>query len=264
MADYTNFGNENSQSTKVKRVLSTKAVNLGRVFGYMALAILATAVFTGLFGYLIWTVCECVKTPTGIYANYDAYLGFAIGAIVPAIGMIVCSILAGAFSFKHRQSSRSVLIPFAIYAICVGYVLALIIPFIPFEVLAVSLGASLVVFGSLALVGLVSKGNMNPLMTLAGGLMSGIFLICLMNLIFIWFVPSVVVDVFFWIISLGIFVVLMLTTIWDVWHIKTIAEQNELTPNLTLFLAFRLYVDFIAIFIRILYYVLIIYSRHSN
>lgn len=264
MADYTNFDNNSSAPIKEKRTfVNSTAVNMTKVFGYMALGILVTAVFTGLFSWLVWTFCECSKAGEYIYlGNENAYLGFTIGGIVPLIGMIVCSVLAGSFSFKHRDTSRSVAIPFVLYALCIGYLLALIVPFVPFEVLAISLGASIVVFGALALVGLVSKGNMNPLMYLAGGLMSGIFVICLINLILIWFVPSVVVDALFWAISLGIFVVLMLTTIWDVWHIKTIVEQNDSTPNMTLFFAFRLYVDFIAIFIRILYFVLIMYSRN--
>lgn len=264
MADYSNF-DSNTPRVKEKRVIASSTFNLAKVFGYMALGIIATAIFTAIFGLIIWNVCGCVKSGNYIYIdNYDAYIGFAIGGIIPIIGMLVCSILAGSFSFKHKAHSRSVLIPFSIYTACIGYGFGLTFPFLPFEVIAISLGASILVFGVLAIIGLISKGNMNPLMYLAGGLMSGLFIISLFNLILIWFVPAVVVDALFWILSLGIFTVLMLTTIWDVWHIKTIVSQNDTTPNLTLFLAFRLYVDFIAIFIRILYYVLILYSRNRN
>ena len=236
MADYTNFDNNSTPIKEKKQFVNTTAYNMAKVFGYMAIGILITAVFTGLFGWLIYSTCECVRVGEYIEMyNFDAYIGFTVGGIVPLIGMLVCSILAGSFSFKHRQQSRSVAIPAVIYCACIGYLFGLIFPFLPFEVIAISLGASIVVFASLALVGLVSKGNMNPLMYLAMGLLSGIFIISIINLILMWFVPTVVVNASFWIVSLGIFVVLMLTTIWDVWHIKTIVSQNDTTPNLTLF-----------------------------
>lgn len=263
MADYTNFGNQTP--IKEKKTISSTAINMGRVFGYMALAILATCVFTGIFGFIIWTLCECSYiAPNVISVNYDKYLGFVAGGIVPLILMIVCSILAGSFAFKQSSKSRSVLIPFTLYAISIGYVFGLIFPFIPYEIILIALGSSVLVYGLLALIGTFAKGNMNPLMMCAGGLLSGIFIISLINMIFIWFVPTVVVDWLFWVVSLGIFAVLMLTTIWDVWHIKTIVSQNNTTPNMTLFLAFRLYVDFIAIFMRILYYLLIIFGRNNK
>ena len=65
-----------------------------------------------------------------------------------------------------------------------------------------------------------------------------------------------------WIVSLLIFAFLMLVTLYDVHRIKKIAEagagQNN---NLTYYCAYILYSDFIAILIRVIYYVAMISGR---
>lgn len=246
----------NNFTQKAKRGLSVGTVNLGKIFGYMTLGILCTGVFSVLFGWLFSYLINNIP---------DSLIFVYIGAFVASIGTLICSFLAGALSFSSRNKvkSRSVAIPFAIYSILIGYLFGLICFAIPFEVLAVTFGITVVVFGSLTLVGLLAKGNMNPLLYVSGALIFGCLMMGLTNWILWLFFPSLV-NVFFWITSFVIFAALMLTTIWDVWQIKTISSQYENTPNLTLFCAFRLYCDFIAIFIRLLTFVLYIYGRNRN
>ena len=65
-----------------------------------------------------------------------------------------------------------------------------------------------------------------------------------------------------WIVSLLIFAFLMLVTLYDVHRIKRIAETGAGNDNnLTYYCAYILYSDFIAILIRVIYYVAMISGR---
>ena len=61
-----------------------------------------------------------------------------------------------------------------------------------------------------------------------------------------------------WIVSLAIFAFLMLMTMWDVARINKIAEKGaEGGNNLIYYCAYILYSDFIALLVRVIYYVAI-------
>lgn len=65
----------------------------------------------------------------------------------------------------------------------------------------------------------------------------------------------------YWVISFAIFAAMMFITIFDIWNIKKITERGEMSTNLELYCAFTLYVDFIYILIRIIYFLILIYGK---
>lgn len=253
--------NKNKSNPEVEVVnnqptLSSTAINLGKIFGYMTLAILLTGIasigFAFLIGYVFSSNNEIARTTLLVFT----FIAFIV--------MIVCSFLAGALSFAKsvNPKSRAVAIPFALYAICFGYLFGFIVLVVPWEVLAISFGVTAVVFGTLSLIGLFTKSNLNPLLWVSMGLLFGALLMTGLNFLMMLFFPEISI-MFLWIITFVIFAAIMLSTIWDVWNIKQIASAYINTPNVTLYCAFRLYCDFIVLFIRILYFVLIIFSRRD-
>ena len=67
-----------------------------------------------------------------------------------------------------------------------------------------------------------------------------------------------------WIVSLIVFAFLMLVTLYDVNRIKKIAETGaQQDNNLTYYCAYILYSDFIAILIRVVYYLAIFAGKRK-
>ena len=262
-----NNGVHVGHNSNERQELSSKTLNLTKVFGYMAIAILLTAILSIGSSFLIQAVGGITKENdyTLLINNINGFVGLIIGAVIALIGTTVCSIVCGALTVtrSHKAKSHAVFVPFAIYVLCIGYLFGFIVLAVPWQALAVSFGISALVYGLLALIGLISKGNLNPLLWVSMGLMSGILLLVLTNFILLLLVPALITPLW-WVVSIAIFIVLILTTIWDVWNIKNIASYGEMTPNLSAFCAFRLYCDFIAIFLRILYFVLLIFGRSKR
>ena len=67
-----------------------------------------------------------------------------------------------------------------------------------------------------------------------------------------------------WVVSLMVFAFLMFVTMYDVYRIKKIAEggaaQNN---NLVYYCAYILYSDFIALLVRVIYFVAIIFGKRK-
>jgi FtsH-binding integral membrane protein len=60
-----------------------------------------------------------------------------------------------------------------------------------------------------------------------------------------------------WLISFGIFGVVLLFVAYQVWYVKQISDSGDITTAQAMFLAFSLYVSFINIFLRVLRYLAI-------
>ena len=65
----------------------------------------------------------------------------------------------------------------------------------------------------------------------------------------------------YWLITIAIFVLIMLVTFVDLYRMKKIADSGQMSNNMSLYFAFIMYTDFINIFIRVLYFLIIIYSK---
>ena len=113
----------------------------------------------------------------------------------------------------------------------------------------------------MALIALLSKGRLNGLAIAAMGLFFGAAILSLVLWMMMLF--GVFSGTLYWIVSLATFAAVMLITIWDMARIKAIAQQGEMTKNISLYCAFVLYNDFIYIFLRILRIVLIVFARRN-
>ena len=232
--------------------VSGSGIAVARVFGYLGVALLITAGISLGLGVLFYNLFG-----SGEAVAESAATTYIIIMIISAIGVLVSSILV---NFVAARGKMPVLVPGLIYVVCMGVLLSTFTIFIDWRVLGIAFGITAGTFLIMALIALLSKGNMNGLAIVGIGLLVGSLILGLTNWLLAFLLPEVWTWLM-WIITFVTFGAMILITIFDIWRIKKIAEQGEMSTNLELYLAFQLYVDFIYIFIRVLYFVLIILSK---
>jgi len=231
-----------------------------KIFGIMFLALLLTAGVTFLFGWMDASIVGLKFTESGMpyipAQSSNAYIGLWIGGIVALIGLIVFSIMAGAFMAKDSTkptyaSQHSVLFPFIGFGICMSYYLGLLVFVVPWQAIVVAFLITVIVFGVMALIGMLIKEKGGIILMIVLSALCGVGLIfALSSLFLIWFPGG-----YYWfcVATSGIMLaIIMIVTIIDVCNIKSITARGGTYPNMVLYLAFSLYVDFIVLFVRIL------------
>ena len=242
------------EATKERLTIESGSRFIGKTFLYMLLALLLTAVVgvgVGLiFQYLFKSAS--VDETLGQYA----LIYFAV-LIVSVISLLVIGIW---FNISAIRGKHSLVVPFTLYAFFMGLLMSFFVLFVDVQTLGLAFGITTVAFGSMTAIGLISKRNLGFLTIVVLGLFIGVLVLSLMNLIFYFFVPALFA-INYLIIEGLIFLIIMLVTIIDVWQMKKIAESGEANNNLALFCAFRLYIDFIQLLIRVIYILLLAKRR---
>lgn len=228
---------ENSQN--IERIVTAKFI--GVVFLYMFMGLAITALSAGVVGYLFTRYFSINE-----FVGYDVI--YLITLISSAVILVICSIW---FSIAAYRSRIALIIPYIIYALAMGVLVSSFTMYVQFEVLALTFAVTCLSFLVMALIAIFTKKNLNFILVIVFGILLGSALISLTNVIWMLFIP-IAFDYYYWIIEFAIFGVIMLITIYDIWHIKNIAERGEANNNVALYCAFNLYTDFINIFIRLL------------
>lgn len=252
MSDNANYyGNfANSDANKRGQV----GLSIAKVYGYMFLGLLITAAIAlGLGAYFGKVLLKDVSSdiPTRFQSTNAIIL--LVLLITSFIGIIVLSFVVPITIARGR---RSVLVPSIIYTVLMGIMLSTLAMVIDWSILGVTFGITALIFGLMSLIALLSKGRLNGLAIAAMGLFigAGILSLVLWILMLVGFFSGTL----YWIVSLSVFVAVMLITIWDMARIKAIAQNGEMTTNISLYCAFILYNDFIYIFLRILRIVILV------
>ncbi len=224
---------------------ATSATFLVKVFGYMFIGLLITAVISLGWYFVTNLICydEAGKlTETGA----RIVLGTSIGSI---IGMFVISLV---ISFSSMRSNKAPWVGFILYAVFVGFAFSIfLITGISIVTFAEAFGITALAFGSMFLIGYFMKGKINWFVYIALGLGVGILLTSLFWWVFYLISPATF-SILNWVISIGIIVLEMIFVAIDAYNIKNIAARGEGNQNLALFCAFNIYCDFITMFVRIL------------
>ena len=240
---------------KVKRKASSTTWNIAKVFMFMFMFIAISAV--SALGVLVaMRLALNAGADPNIVAN--TYL---IMLIVSAISMFVLMLV---INFVFLRGKHSVLVPGIIFSVIVGVLLSALTMVIVaafganegIGLIGMAFGITCGTYLIMSFIAFLSKGNMSVYIIAIIGLSIGSITLVLLNL----FLRSSTIS---WIISFAIFAIIIFTTIFDLHNVKRIAETGNMTKNLELFCAFNLYVDFINIFIRILYYLVIIFARRK-
>lgn len=242
------------ETVKERLTVESGSKFIGKVFLYMFYALLLTAaigVGVGLFlkHFFAADISDGIK---GTYAVI-----YIVLMIVSLISILVVGIW---FNISAIRGKHSLVVPYVLYALFMGILMSSFVLFVDIATLGLAFGITTVAFGAMAAIGLLSKRNLGFLSIVVMGLFVGVLTLSLVNIIFYFVFPELFV-VNYLIIEAVIFIIIMLVTIIDVWRVKKIAERGEANTNLALFCAFNLYIDFIQLFIRVVYLLLIAKRR---
>ena len=158
------------------------------------------------------------------------------------------------------RGKHSILVPGIIYAVLVGVLFSMLTIVVDWRIIGMAFGITAFAFLIMSLIAFISKGSLAPLWIVIIGLAIGVGVLSLFNWIVMLMTGSVF-NALYWIVTFGIFALVIFITIFDLWRIKKIAENGAMSNNLALYCAFVMYTDFINVFIRILYFLLIIFGR---
>lgn len=248
------FHPEYQQSTVEQSQTSGTVLNIGKVFLYMFIGLLITAVMA--FG-----VGAIVAYSIGVNGSTEVAEGvlvtYLIVLIVSAVALLVDMII---INFVVLRGRHSILVPGIIYAVLVGVLFSMLTILVDWRIIGMAFGITALAFLIMSSIAFLSKGSLAPLVIVIIGLGIGIGLLALFNWLFMIITGSAF-NVLYWIITFGIFALVIFITIYDLWRIKKIAESGAMNNNLALYCAFVMYTDFINVFIRILYFLLIIFGK---
>lgn len=241
---------QSTNNSNVSTSSSSTSLSIAKVFLYMFIGLLITAaVAFGVGAIVSYFLIEEGNTEIG-----TPYL---IALIVSAVLLFVDMLV---INFVTLKGKHSILVPGIIYAVLVGVLFSMLTIVVDWRLIGMAFGITSLTFLVMSLISFFTKGNLSPILTVVFGLLIGAGLLALINWIFM-LATGGVIEALYWIVTFAIFAVVMLVTIFDLWRIKKIAEAGAMNNNLTLYCAFNIYVDFINVFIRVLYFLLIIFAK---
>ena len=258
MPTFSSFDNENKQTTQTYDLTDkqTKGAFLTKVYGWMFICLLITTVVAAGLGYGSMFL---LANATDEVAE-SLVTGMIVTLIVSVIALLVMSFV---LPIRFIRGKKNILVPLMIYVVLMGILLSTFTWLFEPIILVESFGITALVFGIMALLGHLSKGRVAGIGVIMLGLLIGAGLLSIINFFMILTggisQENVTIS---WIVSLAIFAFLMFMTMWDVARINVIAEKAQNTDNnLVHYCAYILYSDFIALLIRVIYYLAIFTNR---
>ena len=251
------FHPEQPKTNTTQSQTSGTALSIAKVFLYMFAALVITAaVAFGIGALVYYFVIGGADYET---INEAALTTYFIVLIASAIGLLIDMLI---INFVVLRGKHSVLVPGIIFAVLVGVLFSMLTIVVDWRLIGMAFGITSLTFLLMSLIAFLTKGNMSPLLIVIIGLGIGVGALALFNWIFM-LITGTVFTVLYWIVSFGIFALILFITIFDLWRIKKIAENGGMTNNIALYCAFVMYTDFINIFIRILYFLIIIFGSRK-
>ncbi len=228
----------------------------GAVFGYMFIGLLITAAVS--LGWSFFIASQFTTVDSDGYVNFSN-TGFmlTIGAcIVSMIGCYVTSIINNVYAVK---TGKAPWVGFILYAVFIGFAFStFILTGIDFATMGEAFALTAISFGAMFLIAYFSKGNLSWLALIGFGLLASVSMMALFWWIMYMVAPMSTFNLYWGIlISAIVLVASLLITAYDCWKMKQIIATGNDNRNLALFCAFDLYSDFLMIFIRILYLLVI-------
>ncbi len=222
---------------------------MAKVFGYMFGALLLTALVAVGVGYLFTSIWPISDDNNAMYYITTMITSFVL--------IFITSIW---FNISAWRGKHTLFVPFSIYAILMGILGSSFTMYINPGILGIAFGVTCLAFGSMALIGFLAKRGIGVLSMVMLGLLIGAGILSLFNL-FLWIINPYSALLNYILVEALIFAVIMIITIIDVFNIKRIASRGGANNNVALYCAFSLYIDFINIFVRVLYVILLANSR---
>ena len=262
--DYINLNASSYSSTVTKEKpvqdekSKLKVANIAKVFIWFGIGLLITGAIAIGLPNIFLLVNENNADAIG---NTYIYL-----LIISAIGILPLSIIM-AFAPAIRKNKVFIKVTYLLYTIFMGVLLSgLMLMLLALDGEGVTSISALNTFAYTFIItaglfmlsgfiGVITK-NMSKVYPLLITLVVGSLTLSLVN----FFLR---VEWLYWVIDFAMFFWILITTAVDMHNINKIAQRVDFNEerNLAIYLAYQLYVDFIYIFIRVLYYVLLASNR---
>ena len=261
MPTFNSFDNQNKEQTVTQTVDLTdkqsKGAFLTKVFGWMFICLLITTVVAAGLGYGFMYLI--VNSTEEVAANIMT--GMIVTLIISVIALLIMSFV---LPIKFIRGRSNILVPLIIYVVLMGILLSTFTWLFEPIILVEAFGITSLIFGLMALLGYLSKGRIAGIGVIMLGLLIGAGVLTLVNFLMILAGGISEANVTLsWIVSLAIFAFLMFMTMWDVARINQIASKGDTgNNNLVHYCAYILYSDFIALLVRVVYY-LALFSRRK-
>jgi len=224
---------------------------LAQTFGWVTIGLILTSVISIGLALLFNTLLNNAGTNAEQTALMNIYL------IVLGIASVIQIVLVIVIQFsviRKGPTEKNITVPYLLYAANMGIVLSFLVLLMEFEILVSSLAITVILFALMYLFAKQTKLNLRPAGIVGGTLLIGGIILSIVNI----FLQSSGLD---WLLSFVLFGAVMLITLFDLWQVAKASEAGVTSKNLAVFFAFNLFVDFIYIFIRIIYFVLRARSR---
>ena len=266
MPTFDSFNNQN-QEAKQQVVYDftdkqSKGLFLSKVFGMMFICLFITTAIAAGLGFAFQHFFVSYNEVGQILVNENALLALIALLIGSAIGLLIMSFV---LPITFARGKHNILVPLMIYVSLMGILLSSFVFLFDWVILAEAFGITTIIFGVMAFLGYISKGKLTGIGFILLGLLVGAIGLSLFNwlMILIHGINETNVTLS-WIVSLMIFAFLMFVTLYDVYRIKKIAEDGSSQDNnLIYYCAFILYSDFIAILVRVIYFLALIMGKRK-
>lgn len=226
-----------------------------RIFGYMFAGLLITALTAFLLGFIF-----AYFLSLGGAAAETASEIYMFAMIASIIGVVIIN-----FTLTKRltSESKSLVGPLVTYCVIMGLMLSTFTIFVDWRFLGGAFLLTSLMFGVLSLISVLLKNHMRPLLVLASGLSMGILFAFPLYLILSLFINNEFTVLMYMGISGVLFLFMLIMTVIDIARIREIAERGGASKNVELYCAFSIYLDFVYIFIRMVYYILLFSNRRK-
>ncbi len=207
---------------------STSSFSLTKVFAYMFLGLLVSAVSSiGIYYLLI----------SGVI-NPNLYMALTI---ISSISLIVLIFISQWYCIKNKKGG---LLTYCLYALTMGILLSSLMLMYSIRFLGFVFLCSAGSFGAMALYGLLTKRSTTSLAMFGIGALFGILTLSLVNI----FLNS---EPLYYLISYIGLAAMLAITAFDVNRIKQMANSSYMSEGIAIYMALQLYTDFIYIFLRL-------------
>lgn len=208
----------------------------------------------GVFGWMFYGLLLTALSAVGLFllAGYgvisaDLYLTITL---VSSVVYLIYSFVAVFFMGMARKKTTSVVI-YSIYALLLGLVLSSILVMFDLGTITYAFGGTCLIFGIMALYGYFTKRDLTSMASMLSMLLIGAILVSLINSLCLFLLGPAVYTTINWVISYVILAVVIGYVAFDIQRIKNAAENGALVSSIPIYLAFMLYTDFVAIFVRL-------------
>ncbi|MCD8204534.1 MAG: Bax inhibitor-1 family protein [Coprobacillus sp.] len=222
-----------------RRTVTHSSLNMARTYGYMCLLILLTAAISLILGYVFYV---------WMGNNYSAAnTGIMVTLVVSCVAQLVLCIAMSMSGARRGMSKRTTFMS-VLYAVIMGVMMSSFTLWIDWEILGMAFVVTGLAFGSMALLGTFARRDLRMLASIGMGLLMGAVFISIFSLILFFFAPN-----WFNMLYIGViiimFIAMVIITAVDVRRIRTIASEENYSRDVSFYCAFRLYTDFIVIFL---------------